>query len=124
MHSKLVTELTERSASTAFVALDGIHVDNEVTRKLLLGIFEKKVPQEKKLSARLEVYKEDFASDREDDSQREKLSAFNDYRDSDRGDSYRQGIGVKDRQEDNKAMEELKVEFKPLSDFSAHEILP
>ena len=56
--------------------------------------------------------------------QREKLSAFDDYSDSDRGDSYRQGIGVKNMQEDNKAIEELKVEFKPLSDFSAREILP
>ena len=52
------------------------------------------------------------------------MSAFDENNGSDRGDSYGQGIGVKKVQEDNKAMEELKVEFKPLSDFSAREVLP
>ena len=40
--SKLVTQLTERSASTAFNGLEDVRVDLELTHKLVLGVFEKK----------------------------------------------------------------------------------
>ena len=64
MTSKLVTQLTERSASTAFDGLQDIHVDSELTRKLLLGVFERKVP---KISTRQTLYNQSSSGKEKND---------------------------------------------------------
>ena len=67
--SKLITQLSERSQVTAFNGLEDVEVDSELTRQLLLGVFEKKVP--KLMSSRQSQYNQS-SSEKEDndDSQR------------------------------------------------------
>ena len=75
VNSKLATQLTERSASTAFNGLQDVQVDSELTRKLLLGVFEKKVS--KLMSSHHSLYRQSD-SEKEDidgDSQRKIISA-------------------------------------------------
>ena len=73
--SNIVTQLTVRSASTAFSGLKDAKVDSELTRKLLLGVFEKKVP---KFSSIRQSYSHESDSENvenDDDSRRKKLHA-------------------------------------------------
>ena len=66
----------EQEDETAFNGLEDMQVDSELTRKLLLGVFEKKVPK-LMISSRQSLYEQNDSEKEESDgdSQRKKLSS-------------------------------------------------